>query len=1410
MSEWPARGDAPGGAERGGPLTHSQQQIRVGQRLHPQSPLYNMAFAFVLPKGLDVEAFLEAWQRVVDVSDALRTRVVDDDHGGARWTLLPRGRATEVLDTASDSTDARAFRVFCHERARHALTLDGDLVDSALVPLADGRMGWYLNQHHLVTDAWSTRLLYRQVADVYEALAASAPVPAIALPSYYDTIARLPQGDALRERAHAHWAARRDRPGATVALYGRPTLPSGTPSTRLTLEIDAARATALEASARELGLSSLLPGITRFALFSTLLVAWLHRISGQSDLAFDAPTGGRPTPEARQAHGVFIELFPCGVRVEPRDTFRTLAARCLAESVELLRHALPGTSAPSGARSSNVVLNVVPGAFGPFAGRPVEVEWVHPGHGDHVHALRLQVHDFAGTGRDVLHFDFNDAALDDRLRRRSLAHFEALVDALVADPDARLGALDIRTDEERRAWAVLNATDAVPPPGQTVVAMFEDVAEHQPDGVALRQGDATRTFSQLAADVESLAAALVDAGVSPGDRVAIVSRRSIEAVVAILAVLRARAAYVPIEAGVPSARLDDLVADAGARVLLVGDDTAASTARGGVVRLAIGEATRAASGRRCDDPGPTLDDLAYVIYTSGSTGRPKGVPITHAGLADYLGWASRRYVRGDRLTYALCTSLAFDLTVTTVFLPLITGGTLDIYPESDGPVDSAVVDVVEANRVDLVKLTPSHLALLRRVGLEGSRVRRLVVGGEDLKTSLAAAVSAQLGDEVEIHNEYGPTEAVVGCIAHRFDPATDTDTSVPIGAPADHVHVDVLTGEGGPVPEGVPGELWIARLGLARGYLGRAEQTAERFLPHPGRPTERRYRTGDLVRLVSPTTLEYLGRIDRQVKVSGFRVEPGEIESAMLSHPAVTEAVVVARRRHVLHQTSTRGAVRHCLRCGLPSNFPRAGFDEQGVCRLCRSYDAIKDRAQAYFRTVDDLRAVFEEAARTRRGEYDCLMLYSGGKDSTYALCRLVEMGVSVYAFTLDNGFISESAKENIRKVTTTLGVPIEFATTPAMAAIFRDSLARFSNVCNGCFKTIYTLSMLRARELGIPIIVTGLSRGQMFETRLTEEMFVDGRCDPDEIDRAVLAARKLYHRLHDEVSRRLDVRAFANDSIFQEVRFVDFYRFCDVGMDELYAYLDRRVPWVRPADTGRSTNCLINDLGIHVHTKERGFHSYALPYSWDVRLGHKTREDALDELDDDIDPARIRELLADIGYDERRVASGGEQATLAGVYVASGEVDEDALRAHLAARLPAHLVPVRLERVDAIPLTVNGKVDEAALARDIVDGAAGTPYRAPDGPVEEFLAAVWQEELGVERVGADDHFFELGGTSLTAMQVMVRLCREFDIDVPLATAFTHPRLAQLARVAEDRILADVEGVDEDAPSAGGDAPSAS
>ncbi len=1370
-------------------LTHSQLPIWVGQRLHQDSPLYNMAFAWIFPAELRADLFQQAWQRVAEASDALKTFVVEHEGTAQVRFHEPGARGAEILDRGDDS--AEDFRRWCRERCSRPLALNESLVDSVLVRLAGGKTGWYLNQHHLVADAWSTVLLYRQVVAEYAALLDGGSRPE-ALRGYYSTPPPDPKSGTTPRAALDHWADRLDRPERSVPFYGRDAQPVGTASTRLTLQLDEERSQALDRLCSETGFVSLSRDMSRFGLFATLFLSWLHRVSGRFDLGFDAPVAGRPTADAKRTLGLFIEMFPFAVTLDPQETFRTLAGKCLAEAGLLLRHALPGTSSPSAAVAGNVVLNYIPESFGDFAGIPAEVEWVHPGHGDSVHTLRLQVHDFAGSGRTTLHFDFNDRALSDRLRRRSLRHFEKLLEALLDDPDHRIAAVDVLTGDERRALAELNSTATVPLPDRTVVEMILARAEVDAERVALREGQDKLTFGELRQRTGALAATLVREGVEPGDRVAISCRRSIDVVVAILAVLRTRAAYVTIDPAYPRQRRQAILEDSAARLVLCSQPPA-SEEDSAVSFLTIAEGVREGElGASPDLPEPLLDDLAYVLYTSGSTGRPKGVLIEHGGLSDYLLWAESQFVRGERLRYPLFTSLSFDLTVTSLFLPLITGGELLIYPEPDGPVDSALMDVLREDAVDFIKLTPSHLSLLCQVSPAPTRIRRMVVGGEDFKTRLAAEVVAQLGDDVEITNEYGPTEAVVGCVAHLYDPDADNGPRVPIGVPSDHVTIEILNQELVPVPEGVVGELWISRFGLARGYLGLKELTAELFQPHPERMGDYRYRTGDRVRMMDPGKLEYLGRLDRQLKISGYRVEPAEIETALLSLPGVEQCTVVTRRRSAAtsRESAGDGEIRYCVRCGLPSNHPGADFDRDDVCGICRSYESTRHHARGYFNSMDDLRHLFEVSASER--DYDCMMLLSGGKDSTYALCRLVEMGLSVYAFTLDNGFISEGAKANIRRVTRQLDVPVEFGSTPAMNAIFRDSLARFANVCNGCFKTIYTLSTQRARELGIPIIVTGLSRGQMFETRLTEEMFRDGRRSPEEVDAAVLAARKVYHRVDDEVSRSLDVSIFQDDRVFEEIQFVDFYRYCDAGLEEVLAYLRRKVPWVRPEDTGRSTNCRINDVGIYVHKKQHGYHNYALPYSWDVRMGHKTREEALDELDDDIDAGYVRRILREIGCDPEPLTADGDQPVLAAFYVAPDDIPASELRRGLGERLPPPLIPAYLMRVDSIPLTVHGKVDARALPQIELVQHSETRYRPPEGPVAEFLAGVWQEHLGAERVGADDSFFELGGTSLAAMDVMIRLCREFDIDLPLETLFSHPKLSELAGVAEDKILEDV------------------
>ncbi|NNF26592.1 MAG: AMP-binding protein, partial [Gemmatimonadetes bacterium] len=769
-------------------------------------------------------------------------------------------------------------------------------------------------------------------------------------------------------------------------------------------------------------------------------------------------------------------------------------------------------------------------------------------------------------------------------------------------------------------------------------------------------------------------------------------------------------------------------------------------------------------------------------------GRPKGVEVRHGGLADYVAWAVETYAGQGPVRSPFFTSPAFDLTLTSVLVPLASGGTVVVYGEDpDEPAATTLQRIFSEGRVDVVKLTPSHLSLVQPSALEDSRAKVLVLGGEDLPRSLAERALTHLGSQGTLFNEYGPTEATIACMIHRFDPESDSGSSVPIGRPVPNVTIRIVDDQLRPVPRGVAGELCVSGPRVARGYLNLPERTAEVFLTDPQNPAMPMYRTGDWARWTSAGVVEFLGRRDDQVKVRGARIELGEVESVLGSHPDVQACAAYVVRE------AESGAER-CRECGLEGSHPQAQLDAQQVCAVCRRFEATRDQVATYFSTMSELETVLDSARAEIDGPYDCLMLLSGGKDSTYALCKVVELGARPLVFMLDNGFISDQAKANAKRVVDQLGLELVLATPKGMDEIFRDSLARFSNVCEGCFKTIYTLAINLAHSRGIKTIVTGLSRGQIFETRL-QDLYRRDVFDPERVEETILTARKAYHRMDDAVSRTLDVSLFETDEVLDDIRFVDFYRYCDDSLDVVLDYIGKHTPWIRPSDTGRSTNCLINEAGIYVHQHERGYHNYSMPYSWDVRLGHKRRDAAVEELDDDLDPVNISSLLGRVAYQVR--PKPPRETRLAACYVSDRTIPVAELRAYMAERLPPEALPSAFIQLEAMPLGDGGKIDRSSLPRPSSDRPLlEVALVPPRDPREADLVSIWQEVLGFDDIGVHDNFFEIGGDSMHCIQI-VAAAMDRGFSFQPRDLFDHPTVAELAALAHT-------GGDEQEPQAAG------
>ncbi|MEM7051549.1 MAG: amino acid adenylation domain-containing protein [Acidobacteriota bacterium] len=890
------------------PLSFAQERLWFLDRLAADRAVYNLPVPLRLRGALDRAALGRALSALAERHDPLRT--VFPAQGGRpyRRVLAPAAVQPTVIDLSAlpaaprDHESERVQRW----RARAAFDLAaGPVFRASLIAHADDHHVALLELHHIAGDGWSLEILVRELAVLYGQETGAAEETLAPLPVTYGDFARWQRGwlagEVLAEQTD-YW--RRRLAGAPPLLE----LPTDRPrpiqrcdqGARLPFALSEELSTGVEVLAKQLE-------ATPFMVLLTALQVLLSRLSGQSDISIGTPVAGRRQPETEGLIGFFVNTLVLRAELAPEDSFAAAVAATRDTSLEAYGHQdlpferLVQELSPQRSLSHAPLFQVMfalqndaPVELSP-AGMDWNIESLDVGTSKFDLMLSL-VRDAAGGFRGRLEYstELFDADTAERMARQ----LERLIASAVADPGQALSRLAWLDEAERRELLARGAGERPPvPAGETLLSLLSDQVHRTPLATAVIDADGRElSFRELDQRAGRLAFELRQQRVGLESVVGVCLERSADLVVALLAVLKAGGAYLPLDPDYPAERLAAMLGDASAAALILGAEVDLEPlAAANLPRLRPHQSQK--DGPVWDGAGSEIPPAAaaYVLFTSGSTGRPKGVTISHRAIVNHMRWMARALPLAPDDRVLQKTPFSFDASGWELWAPLIEGATLVMAAPGAHLDPAELVAAIDEHGITVLQAVPTlwRMLLAEPTFRQSASLRRLFAGGEAFPDDLAAALrNAQ--PQAEIYNLYGPTEVTIDATCAAVD-----GSAVTLGRPIDHLHAYVLGGDLEPQPVGVPGELWLGGAGVGRGYRDRPAETAAAFRPHPfaGAPGgERLYRTGDRVRWRRDGELEYLGRLDDQVKVRGFRIEPGEVEAALEAVDGVREAAVGVRQ----------------------------------------------------------------------------------------------------------------------------------------------------------------------------------------------------------------------------------------------------------------------------------------------------------------------------------------------------------------------------------------------------------------------------------------------------------------------------------------------------------------------------------
>ena len=884
------------------PLTFAQQRLWFLDQLEPHAIAYLIPWSIRMNGTLNVDALRDSLNEIVRRHEILRTTFSSVD-GQPTQVVAPSLYITlPVLDLSEFTEREKQAQQLAAAEGQTPFDLKtGPLVRAQLLRLAAEDHILLLTMHHIMFDGWSRRILVRELATLYEAYCAGKPSPLRGVTLQYADYAVWQrnnlQGQSL-ERQLAYWRAQLAGAPASLDLptdRPRPSVQTFRGAAKL-FTFSKTLSAQLNALSRQ---EAATPFMTLLAGFQALLSRW----SGQEDIVVGTPIANRNRTEIEELIGLFANTLVLRTDVSGNPSFRALLGRVKEVALGGYAHQdmpfekLVEEVRPERSLSHNPLFQVM-FSLQNATRRDFEL----PG-------LKLKLQ---GSGTGTAKFDislfmverhegfrgrveYNTDLFDDATIDGLLGHFQVLLEGALANPDQPVSELPLLTEAERERLLVeWNDTQAEHARTQCLHQLFEAQVERTPHAVAGCFDQQSLTYGELNVRANQLASYLRKCGVGPEVRVGIFLERSLDMLVALLGTLKAGGAYVPLDPAHPKERIRSVLEDAKVPLVLSEQALADSLPAHSGKMILLDDERESIAQESTENSADhfSAHNLAYVLYTSGSTGKPKGVQIEHRNLVNFLASMQKKPGLGAQDTLLAVTTLSFDIAGLELYLPLVTGGKVVLASREEATDAAKLLSLLHSTQPTIMQATPATWRMLLQAGWTGAPSMKVLCGGEALPADLAEEL---LSHCAELWNMYGPTETTIWSSIYKVEPGL-TNTA-PIGRPIDNTSFYILDAGQQPVPVGVAGELYIGGEGVARGYWQRPELTREKFIADSfrHRADARLYRTGDLARYLPDGNVQFLGRSDFQVKVRGFRIELGEIETILAQHPAVQQAVVVAR-----------------------------------------------------------------------------------------------------------------------------------------------------------------------------------------------------------------------------------------------------------------------------------------------------------------------------------------------------------------------------------------------------------------------------------------------------------------------------------------------------------------------------------